>query len=92
MIKCQELLLTYSCLNKARPDEPLFVLRAKDPLAAQTIRHWATMASGLHEDDKVSEALKTADIMDEYHQRTCVPGQTPIQAPTNSANHSLRPR
>ena len=31
---------TSKCLKKAEYDEPIFVLRAKDPTAADTITHW----------------------------------------------------
>lgn len=66
MIKKQVLKDPKSCLNKAASDEPLFVLRAKDPLAAQTVRHWAVMATGEHEEAKIIEALKVADEMDAW--------------------------
>jgi hypothetical protein len=49
-----------SCLNKAAPDEMVFVLREKDPLFAQTIRLWATMAQGVHESGKLEQAHKMA--------------------------------
>lgn len=58
MIKATELSSPSSCLNKAAPDEPLFVLRAKDPVASMAIRHWATMARGYHEDEKISTRLR----------------------------------
>lgn len=32
-----------SCLNKAANDEPLFVLRANDPVAPLAVRMWAIM-------------------------------------------------
>lgn len=66
MLKRLELSERQSCLNKAHSEEPLFVLRAKDPLAAQTVRHWATMSEGHHEPEKIKEALKLADQMDEW--------------------------
>lgn len=69
MIKRDELRHPTSCLNKAAPDEPVFVLRAKDPLAAQTVRHWATMAQGEHEDHKREEAVKLADEMDQWRAK-----------------------
>lgn len=56
MLKKLELSTPTSCLNKAAPDEPIFVLRAKDPLAAITIQHWITMATGIHESPKLDEA------------------------------------
>ena len=30
-----------SCLNRAKPDEPIFVLRANDGRAAAAVRFWA---------------------------------------------------
>lgn len=66
MRKQLELSQKTSCLNKANSLEPLFVLRAKDPMAAQTVRHWATMAEGTHEQSKIDEAKQIADDMDKY--------------------------
>jgi hypothetical protein len=73
MIKSLELSSQQSCFNKAAADEPVFVLRAKDSVAAMTVRHWATMASGVHEKEKISEALKLADAMDEYRENLSRP-------------------
>ena len=66
MIKRDELKDPQSCLNKAAPDEPVFVLRARDPVAAQTVRHWATMAHGIHEVEKVESAFRAADLMEKW--------------------------
>jgi hypothetical protein len=55
-----------SCLNKAAPTEPVFLLRANDPCAAATVRLWAAMAHGLHEPDKVDEALEIAKNFDHW--------------------------
>lgn len=66
MKKVDELKTPTSCLNKAAADEPIFVLRAKDALAAMAVRHWATMAEGTHESDKLEEARQLADKMDEW--------------------------
>jgi hypothetical protein len=48
----------YECLAKAEPDEPVFVLRAKDPNAVPLVWLWATMAEmqSAHEPEKVAEA------------------------------------
>ncbi len=73
MFKCQELIDPRSCLNKADTLEPLFVLRAHDPVAPQTIRHWATMAEGLHEQEKIVEALRAADAMEQWLQNENAP-------------------
>lgn len=67
MLKKHELANNSSCLNKADPDEPVFVLRAKDHLAAQTVRLWAAMAVGEHEPEKIDEARRLAETMDEWH-------------------------
>lgn len=49
-----------SCLNKAQTDEPVFVLKASDPLFAQTVNLWQTMANGVHSPEKRAEACKIA--------------------------------
>jgi hypothetical protein len=41
MIKHAEWLNKESCLNQADWQEPIFVLRANDELAADTVRGWA---------------------------------------------------
>lgn len=66
MKKQHELLDPMSCLNRAQPTEPIFVLRGKDVVAAVAVRHWATMATGIHEPEKIREALKLADQMDAW--------------------------
>lgn len=81
MLKRDELANPASCINKAASDEPVFVLRAKDPLAAQAVRLWAAMADGRHEPEKRQEALDLADRMDEW--RT---GQGPKAPPIMEKN------
>jgi len=71
VIKRDELWAPTSCLNKAGPEEPIFVLRAKDPLAAMAVRHWATMAFGRHETAKLKEANQLADQMDAWRGQNC---------------------
>lgn len=82
MNKSQELLFQNSCLNKARPDEPVFVLRANDPIAAQAIRHWATMAANAHDGDKIEGALQIANEFDDWRagQKCTAPPPTPLGA------------
>ena len=65
-IKRLELANPDGCLNKAAPNEPLFILRGNDPLAAQTVRLWAAMAVAVHEDAKVAEASACADYMQQW--------------------------
>jgi len=59
-----------SCLNKAAEDEPLFVLRAKDPHAPGAVEHWASNAqqTGLHEPAKIAEARAIAEGMRDWHR------------------------
>lgn len=68
MRKSQELQEPNSCLNKARGDEPIFVLRAKDPIAAKVVTVWAMLARGVHEEEKCEQALQDAREMEEWHK------------------------
>jgi len=36
----------FDCYAKAEPDEPIFTLRAKDPLAANMVRLWMALRAG----------------------------------------------
>jgi hypothetical protein len=67
-----------SCLNKAHPNEPLFVLRGQDRVAAEVVRYWVYLASGgmphlfqLPKDisAKAMEALKIAKAMEAWPDR-----------------------
>ena len=71
MLKKLELSAPDSCLNKAAADEPVFVLRAKDPLAAITIQHWIAMSDGLHEPAKLDEAHQLSMAMLDWRKRNC---------------------
>lgn len=56
-----------TCLQKVGPDEPIFVLRAQDSLAANIVRAWADRASANGcRAEKVEEALAIADAMDAW--------------------------
>jgi len=58
------------CLGKARDDEPVFVLRAQDMLAADLVEAWATQANLLGCPwDKVREARDIAQEMREWPHR-----------------------
>lgn len=74
MIKKDELANPQSCLNKAADDEPIFVLRAKDPAAVNTILHWIKVRYDLAlngpKDAKIQEALALAKQMDEWLHNT----------------------
>lgn len=68
MIKRDEIEDTESCFNKARVDERLFVLLARDPAAPSTIRHWVGIRINLGKnkltDPQIVEALECADRME----------------------------
>jgi hypothetical protein len=62
----------FDCYANAEPDEPMFVLLARDPSAPYAIRRWAQrrVASGLNAstDDQISEAFDCADAMDAWRE------------------------
>ena len=70
MRKRDELADPDSCLNKADDDEPIFVLRAHDPLASTCVRSWAAAAAQdtVHNDAKIQSANMLADTMDNWRQ------------------------
>jgi hypothetical protein len=82
------------CLGRAGWDEPVFILRAKDPAAAHAIRAWAVLARGIHEDDKVTEAQQVAVAFDEwradYLQKEELKKRVP-RFPDTRANVNLDP-
>jgi len=86
MLKKQELSVPNSCLNKADANEPIFVIRAKDPLAAMLIRHWATMAEGVHEEEKVLEARSLANAIEEWRMQPVSVPSAPMQMPYIGGN------
>jgi hypothetical protein len=58
------------CLGKAADDEPVFILRAQDMLAADLVFKWAVEAQALGCPwDKVREAKDLAQQMREWPQR-----------------------
>ena len=67
-----------SCLNKAKDNEPIFVLRANDPIAPLVVRIWASLSThlGPHSVIKTSSALLAAVDMEDW--RTIERGQIKI--------------
>ena len=58
------------CLGKAADNEPVFVLRAQDDLAADLVDRWAIQAAGLGCPwDKVLDAKRIAQDMREWPRR-----------------------
>lgn len=70
MLKRDEVNNPNSCLNKAADDEPVFVLRAGDELAADVVRDWAARAAAAGApEDKVEGALAEARAMEAWPTR-----------------------
>lgn len=60
----------YDCYGKAEPDEPIFILRANDPIAPMVVRLWAAQywqQGGKKE--KVDDARAVADAMEAWHKK-----------------------
>jgi hypothetical protein len=59
-----------ACYDKAAPDEPIFVLRAKDVLAPHVVLYWAceAMKQGTPL-DKVAEAVGLVEEMRDWQAK-----------------------
>ena len=54
----------YDCYVKAEADEPMFVLLARDPLAANLVEEWAANNIGSEpQNEKMAEAFQVASDM-----------------------------
>jgi hypothetical protein len=57
----------FDCYAAAHPNEPMFVLLGRDPMAGNLVRRWADMREEAGEDaEKVAEARACADAMDRF--------------------------
>jgi len=57
----------FDCYAAAKPDEPMFVLLARDPIAPQLVQIWAAVARLLGKDpEKIKEAQQCAEAMRAY--------------------------
>jgi hypothetical protein len=60
----------FDCYEAAAPDEPMFVLLARDPDAPQLVEIWAWLRQKRGEAPaKVDEALKCAQDMRDYRAK-----------------------
>lgn len=96
----------YDAYAKAGEDEPIFTLRAKDPLAPQIIRRWANLVEAEIAEEtrppfdiaKVAEARKTADDMElwrngyESHQPNQVRDKQHARTSPGPVNCNIRLR
>jgi hypothetical protein len=75
----EQFALTSSTLKRAHPDEPVFVLRGADVLAAKTVEYWAYLAHLNGSDDiTVAGALKIARTMRDW-TRKLIPGAVSLK-------------
>ena len=59
----------FDCYNNAAPDEPMFILLARDVLAPGLVRQWAMIRWARDEDDpKATEAFECAAAMDAWRR------------------------
>ena len=59
----------YDCYANADPDEPMFVLLARDRYAPALVRQWAAKREmGGEATAKVAEARQCADAMEQWRQ------------------------
>lgn len=59
---------TFDCYANAKPDEPMFVLLARDYDAPRVVREWAAHREALDGlTDKVREARECARSMEAWH-------------------------
>jgi len=57
----------FDCFSAAEPDEEMFILLGRDPMAGALVRAWAEMREHVGEDPaKVKEARACADKLDAW--------------------------
>lgn len=73
----------FDCYHNAEPDEPMFILLARDPMAPILVRLWADLrAQNAGNPSKVAEARACAESMEAYrHQSVALPAAPPSAAP-----------
>jgi len=87
MIKSDETTEPLSCWNKARDDERVFILLARDVAAPETLRFWAhhriALGKNARFDRQIVDALDCADRMEE--EAKVIDYRAPADAPTGDA-------
>ncbi|MGH8572082.1 MAG: aspartate decarboxylase [Gammaproteobacteria bacterium] len=70
----------FDCYAKLAPDEPYFVLRAKDPIAPEVVELWVALRKALHGDyPKLAEARACAEAMRRWRAANPVAEPLPAQ-------------
>ena len=73
----------FDCYAVAKPDEPMFILLARDPIAPILVELWATLREQIgcsthkHKShgDKINEARDLANTMREWKARQAMPDE-----------------
>lgn len=90
MLKSQEINDPLSCLNRAEDDEPVFVLRAKDPLATIAVSFWVGQAEGLGlHTDRIQEAWEWVDKAEVWKENYAVKQQAADSFVKNNGGNDL---
>lgn len=58
----------YDCYEKAAPDEPMFILLARDPRAPMLVRDWVRMTED-GDPEKIAEAIACAYSMEQWRKK-----------------------
>lgn len=67
----------FDCYENAEPDEPMFVLLARDETAPHLVRKWADLrASSGEKPAKIQEALECAKNMEKWRKENRGEGVT----------------
>lgn len=82
----------FDCYANAHPDEPMFVLLGRDPMAGHLTRLWASLRVGAGEsEEKVAEARQCADALDAWaRSKGKVPFSDTLRAEAESREEALR--
>jgi hypothetical protein len=59
---------SYDCYAHAHPEEPLFILLGRDPVAASMVRLWAEVRAelGMTSQGKLAESYESADKIEAW--------------------------
>lgn len=76
----------FDCYENAEPDEPMFVLLARDRHASDVVREWVAWRAieGRTDQAKLDEAMRCAAAMDAWRERREGTDDVEIDCPANT--------
>ncbi len=78
----------FDCYANAEPDEPMFVLLGRDPMAGLLVRIWATLRASQGEAmDKCVEAMQCAEAMEGWARSR---GKRPLTGHIEATNKIIK--